>query len=140
MKNTALLIDTNVVLDWILSREPFKEQAQNLMRYCMRGFFKGHIAAHSFVNIFFIARHKFNVMQRREILLMLFNYFSVVGINDEAMYSALTREGFKDLEDDLQIECAKIARVDFIITRDAKGFKNSDVPALSPEEFLRMVE
>lgn len=31
MKNMQILIDTNVVLDWLMNREPFNENAKYIM-------------------------------------------------------------------------------------------------------------
>ena len=56
MKNTALLIDTNVILNWLLEREPFAEQARQVMEHCINGKAKGYLACHSILNIFYITR------------------------------------------------------------------------------------
>ena len=47
------------------------------------------------------------------------------------------RSAMTDYEDALIAFGAQSAGVDIIITRNKKDFKNSPVPALTPEEFLR---
>ena len=42
-----ILIDTNVLLDYLLEREPFFEDAKNVILLCIKGKIKGCIAAHS---------------------------------------------------------------------------------------------
>lgn len=37
MKNMRVLIDTNIVLDWLMSREPFQENARYIMEKCLFG-------------------------------------------------------------------------------------------------------
>ena len=53
---------------------------------------------------------------------------------------ALEREEFSDFEDCLQDECAKGIGADYIITRNVKDFEQSKVPAITPEQFLEIVE
>jgi hypothetical protein len=43
---------------------------------------------------------------------------------------------FRDLEDYLQDRCAKNIAADYIITRNVEDFDKSEVPAISPEDFL----
>ena len=51
-----ILIDTNVLLDYLLEREPFFEDAKKVISSCTEGNTKGCIAAHSISNMFFILR------------------------------------------------------------------------------------
>ena len=46
-----ILIDTNVLLDYLLEREPFFEDAKNVILLCIKGKIKGCIAAHSISNL-----------------------------------------------------------------------------------------
>ena len=56
MKNTALLIDTNIVLDWMLDRKPFAASSEKVLSHCIFGEFTGYLAAHTLINIFYITR------------------------------------------------------------------------------------
>ncbi len=49
---SKILIDTNVLLDYILEREPFFEEANKAILSCTEGNTKGCIAAHSISNMF----------------------------------------------------------------------------------------
>ena len=51
-----ILVDTNVLLDYLLTREPFYEDAEKIVLACVEGKVKGCIAAHSVPNMFFILR------------------------------------------------------------------------------------
>lgn len=44
-----------------------------------------------------------------------------------------------DLEDAMQHEASVSAGLDYIVTRNCKDFKNSAIPAVTPEEFLLIV-
>jgi len=131
-----ILIDTNVVLDWLLDREPFVEQADRIMRYCVSGKTKGHLASHSILNIYYITRRAFDVEKRKEISLMLCEKFNVIGLDRQMIINALHNKSWNDLEDGLQMQCAVTESLDYIITRDPKGFEHSKVQVISPEMFL----
>ena len=46
------------------------------------------------------------------------------------------RNDFPDFEDCLQDECAAQNHADYIITRNTGDFSNSNVPAITPSDFL----
>lgn len=46
-----ILIDTNVLLDYLVEREPFYEDAKNVVLTCTEGNTRGCIAAHSIPTI-----------------------------------------------------------------------------------------
>ena len=45
----------------------------------------------------------------------------------------------KDLEDSLQMVCAKNASLDYIVTRNVKDFEKSEIPAIEPVDFLNLL-
>jgi predicted nucleic acid-binding protein len=136
MKNTALLIDTNVVLDWILKREPFHTNAKAIMELCLNRKARGYLACHTILNLFFLLRKERSIEERKELLLMLCNEFDIIGIDQKMLVKVLCCDNFKDLEDDIQMQCAAEMELDYIITKDIKGFKDSKIKAISPEDFL----
>ena len=78
---SKILIDTNVLIDYILEREPFFDDAMRVISSCIDGRVKGYIAAHSISNMFFILRKDFTIKERREILSNLCTIFEVEGID-----------------------------------------------------------
>lgn len=62
--------------------------------------------------------------------------FDVASVGKAEIISA-ANISFDDFEDALQIESAKLAEVDYIITRDS-DFQNSAIPCLSPRQFIGM--
>ena len=129
MKNTALLIDTNIVLDWILERRPLAEPAKRVIELCINGNIRGYLAAHTILNILFITRKEKTVTERKEILLMLCDCFEIIDVEKAMIVSALQNEKWQDLEDGLQIQCALHENLDYIITRNIKDFTDSQISA-----------
>ena len=66
-----ILVDTNILLDYILDREPYGEAARCVVKACKDGTIKGCIAAHSISNMFFILRKVYAPEERR----ILFEYY-----------------------------------------------------------------
>jgi predicted nucleic acid-binding protein len=134
---TKILIDTNVLLDYLLTREPFYEDAMRIIHLCKDEDIKACIAAHSIPNMFFILRKDYSVDERRKLLISICTIFDVEGIDRDKLVSGLKNEDFSDFEDCLQMECAKAYGADYIVTRNTEDFSTSDVPAITPGEFSR---
>ena len=133
-----ILIDTNVLLDYLLERDPFFEDAKEVILSCINGKTKGCIAAHSIPNMFFILRKDYNAKERREILLNLCKIFDVEGIDKAKLISGLENENFSDFEDCLQMECAKSYKADYIVTRNVSDYETSEVKAIMPKDYVSL--
>lgn len=131
-----ILIDTNVLLDYLLTREPFYEKARKVILMCTEGRTKGCIAAHSISNMFFILRKDYNAKERREILAGLCTIFDVEGIDKDKLLAGLQNEDFSDFEDCLQMECAKSYGAEYIVTRNVIDYEMSEIKAILPEDYL----
>ena len=136
-----VLIDTNIIMDYLSNRQPFFDMADKIIDLCSNDDrVQSYLAAHTITNIFYLLRKHFSIDKRREVILDLFEAFHIVPIDEEKLFNALQNREFKDFEDCLQVECAKSIKVDYIITRDAKDFANSEITFLTPEEFCSKFE
>ena len=74
-----------------------------------------------------------------KILKELQEWTEVIDVTKAMVKDSLHSE-FKDLEDAIQHHCARsVNLIDFIVTRDAKGFKASALPVLSPREAIALL-
>ena len=135
---SKILIDTNVLLDYLLGRDPFFEDAKKVILSCTEGDTKGCIAAHSISNMFFILRKDYTASERREILSSLCTIFDVEGIDKAKLLAGLANEEFSDFEDCLQMECAKSYGAEYIVTRNVADYSTSDIKAILPSEYLEL--
>ena len=133
-----LLIDTNVLIDYLLEREPFFEDAKKVILSCTNGETKGCIAAHSLSNMFFILRKDYDAKERREVLLNLCKIFDVEGIDKAKLILGLQNENFSDFEDCLQMECAKAYEADYIVTRNVSDYATSEIKAILPKDYIEL--
>lgn len=133
-----ILIDTNVLLDYLLTREPFYKEAEEIILACADSRVRGCIAAHSISNMFFILRKDYNVKERKEILANICSIFDVEGLDKAKLLAGLQNEEFSDLEDCLQMECAKAYGAEYIVTRNIVDYKISEVKAIMPKDYLEL--
>lgn len=136
----TVLIDTNVLLDWILRREPFVANSKKVINLCYNGELRGCLAAHSMTNAFFIMRKMYSEQERRKFLLEVCDFLSIIEIDEPKIISALKNYAFKDFEDCLQAECAAACRAEYIVTRNVEDFAGSSVKAITPEELIKLAE
>ncbi len=131
-----VLIDTNILADALLGRDPYYDIAYNILTMCANRQIYGYIAAHSVSDLFYILRKSMKKEERREALKNICQIVKVEGIDSFKITSALDNESFGDFEDCLQEECAVSISADYIITRNTKDFISSRIPVILPNEFL----
>jgi predicted nucleic acid-binding protein len=132
-----VLVDTNIVLDFLLQREPFLQDAELLFRAIASGQIIGHVTATALTDIFYIARrHTRSVEKARQAVLETLNVMVICPINRAVLESALASD-LADFEDAVQIACAIDQELDAISTRDLQGFSTSSITVLSIREVLR---
>ena len=135
---SKILIDTNVLLDYLLEREPFFEDAKKVILSCIEGNTKGCIAAHTISNMFYILRKDYTAEERREILSSICSIFDIESIDKAKLLSGLENKEFSDFEDCLQMECAKTFGAEYIVTRNTTDYSMSEIKAILPSEYLAL--
>lgn len=134
-----ILIDTNVLIDYIAEREPYFQDSRRILLACSENKISGCIAAHSINNIFYILRKSIPETERREILKKLCIITTVIGVDKKKLINALDNAEFSDMEDCLQTECAAYFSADYIVTRNIKDFEKSSVVPILPSDFVKML-
>lgn len=128
-----VLIDTNVVLDFLQEREPFVENAARLFERIDAGEIEGFIAATTITNIYYIVRRAAGRVVAQDAIMQVLSDLNICAVNLEILEQALALN-FEDFEDAVQYACAVMHDVDAIVTRDASGFVNAKIPVVLPEE------
>lgn len=130
-----ILIDTNIILDVLCNRADFIEDSLKVFRLCEAEQITGYISALSIPNIVYIMRKELDNSRIKEILTTLTAIFTVVELRESDLIQTAELE-FSDYEDALQAVCASRAKVNYIVTRNIKDFRNSPVPAIKPSELF----
>lgn len=132
-----LLLDTNVVIDYLGRKGPFFEPAQQIVAAGFFGDAALWMPAQSAADAFYVLN---NYLDATRVQLMLGNLFEIVkpvALSADELIDA-TRLQWDDYEDCLVMLAASKAHADYVITRDKKGFTRSAVPTLTPQEWLAL--
>jgi predicted nucleic acid-binding protein len=140
MKDLAALIDSDVLVDYLIDRDPFAVNAHKILALCSEKEISGYCSGLSIPNIFYILRKQHSSTERRSMLLNLCEVLEIAGISKAELIDALSNEDFHDFEDCLQMQSAKAVNADYIITRNIKDYSASSIPAILPEDFLKIVK
>ena len=138
MKNMRVLLDSNVIIDWLVHRQPFFEPAKAVIESCMFGNNQGFVTSHSLCDMYYILRKDFSTEQRLNFIRWLSERCKVIIEEAQDFHVVSSNPSTTDLEDGLQIQCAEKLELDYIITRNIKYFDLSTVPAISPVAFNSM--
>lgn len=133
-----ILLDTDVVLDFVLQRQPFFAEADEIFARLANNVFNGFVSSITPINIFYIARKQFGNEQTKQAITDLLLSVKVCLVNEKIIKSALT-SAIDDYEDAVQHERALAENLDAIVTRNIKDYKNSSIKIYSPTEFLQMI-
>ena len=131
-----ILVDTNVILDVLLKQEPFYQDSFEIFQLADEERISGCLSSASITDIFYLLRKKLhNAAGIYPIIEELVALFSVATVSDLTISSALSLR-WKDFEDAVQYTVAKDNNVEYIITRNKADFESSDIPCMSPAEFI----
>jgi predicted nucleic acid-binding protein len=130
-----VLLDTNVVLDVLYDRAPWVAEARAIWQAVDDGRILAYLAATTLTNIFYIGRQISGFQSAQAAIQTCLEAFEICTIDRPTLERAL-KLSVSDFEDNVQIACAESYGVEAIITRDAKGFKDSPVPVLTPTQAL----
>jgi len=133
-----ILIDTNVILDTLLKRSPFAEDAYSILKMADEKKLNAHIAAFAITDIYYFINKNLTHEDRLKAIKALFNIMNVVSVTKQDIEKAMALTEFTDLEDALQMQCLKKLKGDYIITRDEEFQKITD-KAVSPKDFIQNI-
>lgn len=134
-----LFLDTNIIVDLIADRKPFSKYAIEIFKLGEEKKLTLFTSSHSIATTHYLLKKYIDEKSLREVLYNLLDFITVISVDTDIIKKGL-RSNHKDFEDSIQILCAtSVQNIDYIITRDGKDFKGSEIPALSPDElFLRL--
>jgi predicted nucleic acid-binding protein len=135
-----ILLDTNVVIDLLIDRQPFSIAAARIFDYAAKKRVRLLLTAVSYNNIYYIVKKQSTHKETIKILKSLGEYTEIIDTTKETILSALNSD-FNDFEDAIQYFCGKsLKTLHVIATRDLKGFKYGNIPVMTPEQVISFIE
>ena len=133
-----VLIDTNVVLDVLLDRPLFVDDAAAILTIPESIAYK-YISASAITDIYYVAYKELHDKQKvKDIIKRLLSLIHIADVSEENILFALESD-WTDFEDSVQNAVAESHNFDAIITRNSADFKNSNLNIFSPKDFLQFI-
>jgi len=133
---TKLLIDTNVVIDYLADRAPFADHSEKVIEICIDGIAEGFLTASSVTDIYYILRKIAGRKKALNRIGVLLKILDVAHVAKRDLLKALELD-MPDFEDALASVCAKRIKADYIVTRNIKDYSTSYIPAITPKALLQ---
>lgn len=132
-----VLLDTNVILDLFLEREPFVDDAALIWKAHEAGRLTAYVSAISPVNLFYIGRKLKGRKAAEDAVRELLMVLPVAVVNQSVLEAGLQLK-FKDYEDAVQLASAVASGLDTIITRNEADFEGATLDVVRPATFIKL--
>jgi predicted nucleic acid-binding protein len=132
------LLDTNVLLDVLLQREPYVETSGPVWEAVERGQAKGFMAAHAVTTIHYVLHKHAGAARTSRVIRELLQVFRVATVNHAVVQKAADLDA-GDFEDAVTAFAASAAECDYIVTRDPAGFRGAAVRGIAPRTVLPLL-
>lgn len=130
-----LFLDTSVVLDLLGEKEPFYISAAKIATLADRGEIHLVVSALTYSTLYYVLAR----FENKELVKEKIRKFKVIAetsdLTDRILEKGLSSK-FSDFEDALQYYCAVQSDCKILITRNGKDFKESEIPTMTPDEYL----
>jgi predicted nucleic acid-binding protein len=134
---TNLFIDTDVIIDFLIDRKPHSREAAIIFTLIDQKKLKGYASSLTFSNLYYVLR---KIEPHKKVLTKLDSIskiMTILSVCEQNIRDAI-ESGFPDFEDSIQYFCAlDCKKVEVIITRNTKDYRNSTLPVMTPGDFLK---
>ena len=131
-----LFLDTNIVIDLLGERAPFYESAAKIATLADKGKVQIIVSALTYSTVYYLLSRYENNELVKEKIRKLKVIAETSDLMDKIIDQGLSSK-FADFEDALQYYSAVKTECNLLITRNGKDFKVSEIPVLTPDEYLK---
>jgi predicted nucleic acid-binding protein len=134
-----ILVDTNVVLDVLLDRQPHVAASAEILSRTEAGELIGCLCATTVTTVHYLAAQAVGAERALGEVRKILSLFEIAPVNRTVLEAALEL-GFSDYEDAVLHEAARQVNAQGIVTRNRSDFKRSALPVYTPEELSRALD
>jgi len=131
-----VLLDTNVILDVWLGREPFVHDSAQILGFVERKKIEGVVCPTTITTLHYLAKKELGEKKARNLIRELVRICRAGKIASDTFASALESK-ISDFEDAVIEAVAMAEKVELIVSRNTADFKRSRIPAKEPIEIIR---
>ena len=134
-----IFVDTNIIVDLVADRRPYSKFAIEIFSKAERKKVKLYTSSHSIATTHYLLKKYIDEKELRDILYNLLEFIQIIPVDLDTIKKGL-KSKHKDFEDAMQMICAySIEKMDCIVTRNIKDFRDSEIPILSPDELVTKI-
>jgi predicted nucleic acid-binding protein len=133
-----IVFDTNIILDVLLNREPFVELSANLLSTVENKKIEGYLCATTITTLDYLISKETNRNKAKIEMRKLLNLFKISEVNSKVLELSINSE-FKDFEDAVQYYSGECSRVNGLVTRNTKDYKQAKLPIYTPDELWGII-
>ena len=131
-----ILIDTNIVLDVMLRREPFYKMSLEILSLAKKDDVEEYVSASAITDIYYLAYRQLGDKEMvKKLMKELLTVVSVASVTEQEIENALYLE-WNDFEDSVQYSVAFLQEMEGIVTRNPNDYKEAIIKIWKPEELL----
>lgn len=135
-----VLLDTNVIIDALASREPWDKSAEKIFIMAANYIISGFITASSATDIYYLLRkYLHSAEQAKQVMEKLYSLVGILPVSEAECVEALASK-ISDYEDAVVERVAIKADIDYIITRNVKDYQKGMVKVMLPDNFIILME
>jgi predicted nucleic acid-binding protein len=130
-----VLLDTDVILDVYLARQPFADTATEILRANRDGIFEAYVSAVTPINVYYFTRKHKDAEHAKRTIKDIITGVNICQLNYAILQAALS-SSIADYEDAVQHASAISYQLDCIVTRNLDDYRKATLPVYSPSDFL----
>ena len=131
-----VLIDTNVIIDALTSREPWNESAEKIFIMAANHMMDMYITASLATDIYYLVRkYLHSADQAKQVMEKLYSLVGILTVSGAEYIDALA-SSISDYEDAVVERVSAKADMDYIITRNVKDYQQGMMKTISPDDFI----
>ncbi len=134
-----VLLDTNIILDFLLERKPFIEQSEKILQLSFDNKIKAYISATTITDIYYIIQKEIDKETAKNFISEVLKFIDIASVDKLVIEEALN-SSLDDFEDAVQENTALHHNFNYIITRNIHDYKTSKIKALTPSKFYNEVD
>ncbi len=135
-----ILVDTNVIIDALTSREPWNVSAEKIFLLGANQIVDMYITASSATDIYYLVRkHLHDTQTEKQVMGKLYSFMGILEVTGTDCVEAIA-SAIADYEDAVVEKVAARKDMDYIVTRNIKDYQNGSVKTISPDDFVSLME
>ena len=133
-----ILFDTNIILDVLLNRAPFVDLSTNLVSSVENRTIEGYLCATTITTFDYLISKSRNRETARIEIQKLLTLFQIADVNSTVLSMSIN-SSFTDFEDAVLYFSGKCSKVNGLVTRNTKDYKQATLPIYTPDELWSII-